>query len=108
MASLSERVLSGEVRAAARLMRDLDDRLPEGEQALRELFPRTGRAYVVGLTGSPGAGKSSLTDRLIAHLRRAGASFVEDIAAGVRRMRLEVEEALCELVTAGLVTWVNR
>jgi LAO/AO transport system kinase len=72
MPSLSERVLSGEVRAAARLMRDLDDRLPEAEQALRELFPRTGRAYVVGLTGAPGAGKSSLTDRLIAHLRRAG------------------------------------
>jgi LAO/AO transport system kinase len=72
MLSLSERVLSGEVRAAARLMRDLDDRLPEAEQALRELFPRTGRAYVVGLTGAPGAGKSSLTDRLIAHLRRTG------------------------------------
>jgi LAO/AO transport system kinase len=39
---------------------------------LRALFPRTGRAYVVGLTGSPGSGKSSLTDRLIGHYRRAG------------------------------------
>jgi LAO/AO transport system kinase len=39
---------------------------------LRTLFPRTGRAYVVGLTGSPGSGKSSLTDRLIGHYRRAG------------------------------------
>ncbi len=67
-----ERVLAGEVRAAARLMRDLDDRLPEAEVALRALFPRTGRAYVIGLTGAPGAGKSSLTDRLIAHHRRAG------------------------------------
>jgi LAO/AO transport system kinase len=72
MTSLTDRVLSGEVRAAARLMRDLDDRLPEAEAALRELFPRTGRAYVVGLTGAPGTGKSSLTDRLIAHLRAAG------------------------------------
>jgi LAO/AO transport system kinase len=72
MTSLTDRVLSGEVRAAARLMRDLDDRLPEAEAALRELFPRTGRAYVVGLTGAPGSGKSSLTDRLIAHLRAAG------------------------------------
>jgi LAO/AO transport system kinase len=53
-------------------MRNLDDRLPEGEAALRELFPRTGRANVVGLTGAPGAGKSSLTDRLIAHYRQAG------------------------------------
>jgi LAO/AO transport system kinase len=71
---LVERVLAGEVRAAARLMRDLDDRLPEGEAALRALFPRTGRAYVVGLTGAPGSGKSSLTDRLIAHHRAAGRS----------------------------------
>ena len=71
-ASLTDRVLSGDVRAAARLMRDLDDRLPEAEAALRTLFPRTGRAYVVGITGAPGAGKSSLTDRLIAHYRAAG------------------------------------
>lgn len=70
--SIAERVLAGEVRAAARLMRDLDDRLPEAEATLRALFPRTGRAYVVGLTGAPGAGKSSLTDRLIGHYRRQG------------------------------------
>jgi LAO/AO transport system kinase len=69
---IAERVLAGDVRAAARLMRDLDDRLPEAEVALRALFPHTGRAYVVGLTGAPGAGKSSLTDRLIARLRAAG------------------------------------
>ncbi len=72
MTTLAERVLSGDVRAAARLMRDLDDRLPAAEATLRALFPRTGRAFVVGLTGSPGAGKSSLTDRLIGHLRKAG------------------------------------
>jgi ATP-dependent Lhr-like helicase len=41
---------------------------------------------------------------VLGHLERAGASFVEDIAAGVRRLRIEVEEGLCELVTAGLVT----
>lgn len=70
--SVPDRVLAGDVRAAARLMRGLDDRLPEAEAALRALFPRTGRAYVVGLTGAPGAGKSSLTDRLIARLRGAG------------------------------------
>ena len=70
--SLAERVLQGDVRAAARLMRDLDDRLPSGEQVLRALWKHTGRAYVVGLTGSPGAGKSTLTDRLISHHRKAG------------------------------------
>src|SRR5512138_2536203 len=72
MDSLVDRVGRGDVRAAARLMRDLDDGLPTATEALRALFPRTGRAYVVGLTGSPGAGKSSLTDRLVAHHRAAG------------------------------------
>ena len=71
---VAERVLSGDVRAAARLMRNLDDRLPAARDVLRALFPRTGRAHVVGLTGSPGAGKSSLTDRLIAHYRAAAKS----------------------------------
>jgi LAO/AO transport system kinase len=70
--SLADRVTSGDVRAAARLMRDLDDRLPGAEATLRTIFPSTGRAYVVGLTGAPGSGKSSLTDRLIARYRRAG------------------------------------
>jgi LAO/AO transport system kinase len=72
MATLVDRVLGGEVRASARLMRDLDDGLPAARAALRELFPRTGQAWVVGLTGAPGAGKSSLTDRLIGHYRSAG------------------------------------
>jgi LAO/AO transport system kinase len=70
--SLADRVLAGDVRAAARLMRALDDRLPGAEATLRALLPRTGRAYVIGLTGAPGAGKSSLTDRLIARLRASG------------------------------------
>jgi len=70
--TLAERVLQGDVRAAARLMRDLDDRLPSAEALLRAIWPRTGRAWVVGITGSPGAGKSTLTDRLIAHHRKAG------------------------------------
>lgn len=69
---IAERVVSGDVRAAARLMRELDDRVPAAEETLRTLLPRTGRAYVIGLTGAPGAGKSSLTDRLIAHYRAAG------------------------------------
>jgi LAO/AO transport system kinase len=70
--SIGERVLAGDVRAAARLMRELEDGMPSARAVLRGLFERTGRAYVVGLTGPPGAGKSSLTDRLIAHHRRAG------------------------------------
>ncbi|MEJ5329067.1 MAG: methylmalonyl Co-A mutase-associated GTPase MeaB [Desulfobaccales bacterium] len=71
-ADLVQRILSGEVRAAARLMRDLDDGLPEAREVLKQLYPHSGRAHIVGLTGSPGVGKSTLTDRLIQHLRAQG------------------------------------
>jgi LAO/AO transport system kinase len=70
----ADRVLSGDVRAAARLMRLIDDAQPEAEAVLRELWPRTGRAQIVGITGNPGAGKSTLVDRLVAHLRSLGKS----------------------------------
>lgn len=52
-------------------MRDVDDRVPGYLELLKELFPSTGRAFVVGITGNPGAGKSTLTDRLIEQLRKA-------------------------------------
>ena len=69
MSAVADRVLAGDVRAAARLIRLIDDARPEAEAILRELWPRTGRAQLVGITGNPGAGKSTLVDRLIAHLR---------------------------------------
>src|SRR2546427_13301264 len=65
-------ILAGDVRAAARLMREIDDERPGHRDALRALFAHTGRARVVGVTGSPGAGKSTLVDGLIAHYRREG------------------------------------
>ncbi|HET9754259.1 MAG TPA: nucleoside-triphosphatase, partial [Myxococcales bacterium] len=72
MSALTDRVVAGDVRAAARLMRLIEDGQPEAEGALRELWPRTGRAQMVGITGNPGAGKSTLVDRLVAHLRAMG------------------------------------
>ena len=72
MSAVADRVLAGDVRAAARLIRLIDDAQPEAEAILRELWPRTGRAQLVGITGNPGAGKSTLVDRLIAHLRAQG------------------------------------
>ncbi len=65
-------ILAGDVRTAARLMRDLDDRRPDALAALKALYSHTGNAYLVGVTGNPGAGKSTVVDALIAHHRAAG------------------------------------
>jgi LAO/AO transport system kinase len=70
--SLARRVLDGERNAVARAIRLLDDRQPAGVEALRELWPAAAGARVVGVTGSPGAGKSTLVDRLIEAFRARG------------------------------------
>jgi LAO/AO transport system kinase len=72
MSSWSERILAGDPRALARAATAVESRRPDAEQLLKELFPRTGRASVIGITGAPGAGKSSLVDRLIHEFRREG------------------------------------
>lgn len=70
--SLASEVLAQDRRAISRLLRAVDDELPSAEEALRELFPHTGRAHVVGITGTPGAGKSTLCDQLIFAWRKRG------------------------------------
>ncbi len=65
-------ILRGDIRAGARLMRDIDDRRPAAMESLKALFPHTGRAYITGITGNPGAGKSTVVDSMIAHYRAAG------------------------------------
>src|SRR5579864_7307346 len=72
MSELAQRIAAGEARAVARALRDVDDRAAGWLELLKEIFPSTGRAYVVGVTGNPGAGKSTLTDRLIAASRAQG------------------------------------
>jgi LAO/AO transport system kinase len=72
-ASISiDAILRGDIPAAAQLMRDLDDRRPDATEQLKQLWPHTGTAYIVGVTGNPGAGKSTIVDALIAHYRAAG------------------------------------
>ena len=70
MDPITEKVVAGDVRTVARVIRDIDDGMPEVRKILKELFPHTGRAYVIGITGSPGVGKSTLVDQMIAHLRK--------------------------------------
>lgn len=68
------RITAGDTRAIARALRDVDDRVPGYLELLKALFPHTGRAWIIGITGNPGAGKSTLTDRLIESFRKADKS----------------------------------
>jgi LAO/AO transport system kinase len=72
MAVSAKEILSGDVQAAARLMRDLDDEIPSAQRTLKTLYRHTGRAYILGVTGAPGAGKSTLVDCVTGHLRQEG------------------------------------
>jgi LAO/AO transport system kinase len=72
MHELAERILAHDVRAVARGLRFVDDRSGGYVQLLKDLFPHTGKAVVIGVTGNPGAGKSTLCDRLIEAYRKEG------------------------------------
>ena len=72
--SLTERLLAGDPRAIARAISLIEDEAPEGDDLVRGIFGRTGRAYLVGVTGPPGAGKSTLVDRMTAEARRCGST----------------------------------
>ena len=56
----------------ARAMSLIEDEAPAAAGLIREIFPHTGRTYLVGVTGPPGAGKSTLVDRMVAETRKAG------------------------------------
>ena len=71
---LIDRVLKGDEKAAARIMRLVEDGVPEAREALKKLYPYTGRAYIIGITGPPGAGKSSLVDKLVEEFLKEGKS----------------------------------
>lgn len=65
-------ILRGDIRAVARAIRAVEDDWPESRAMLVRLFPHAGRALTLGITGPPGAGKSTLVDRLTTEFRKAG------------------------------------
>lgn len=70
--TLAERVRSGDVRAIARAISLIEDEAASAAGLVRDIFPHTGHTYLVGVTGPPGAGKSTLVDRLTAATRASG------------------------------------
>jgi LAO/AO transport system kinase len=68
----AKKIRAGDVRTASRLIRNLEDQVPEAKATIKRIFPHTGKAHIIGITGSPGAGKSTLTDALISSFREKG------------------------------------
>lgn len=66
---LASEVVKGDVKSAAKLIRAVEDEAPRAGEELRNIYPYTGRAYIIGITGAPGVGKSTLIDGLISNLR---------------------------------------
>jgi LAO/AO transport system kinase len=70
--ALADRVLAGDVRAIARAISLIEDEAGVAADLIRAIYPNTGRAYLIGVTGPPGAGKSTLVDKLTAETRKHG------------------------------------
>jgi len=79
--TLADRVIAGDARAIARAISLVEDESSEAADLVRTIFPRTGRAYLVGVTGPPGAGKSTLVDRMVTELRNASPALTVGVIA---------------------------
>lgn len=79
-AALIKSIIEGNRLALARLLTQVENDSPEGRAALAELFPHTGKAHLIGVTGAPGTGKSSLVNQLVLHYRKTENKRVAVIA----------------------------
>ena len=71
---ISQGVLAGDARAIARAISLVEDDADAGRELISQIYQHTGRAYLIGVTGAPGVGKSTLVDRLVTEVRRAGST----------------------------------
>ena len=78
--SITESILSGERRSLARLLTQVENGAPEGRTTLDELFPHTGKAHLIGVTGAPGTGKSSLVNQLALSYRKEDSADPKRVA----------------------------
>ena len=65
-----KKICAGDIRTASRLIRDIEDKLPDAKAKIKKLYAHTGKSFIIGITGAPGAGKSTLTDALISEFRK--------------------------------------
>lgn len=72
MKSLIDRIAAGDARAVARAISKVEDLSKDATELMKQIFPLTGRGLIIGITGAPGAGKSSLVDKLALHYRQQG------------------------------------
>jgi len=70
--SLLDRIVAGDSIAVARAISQVEDNAEGAAELMKQIFPRTGHGLIIGITGAPGAGKSTLVDKLAAHYRKAG------------------------------------
>lgn len=70
--SLFDRIIAGDSIAVARAISKVEDGAEGVSELMKQIFPRTGRGLIIGITGAPGAGKSTLVDKLAAHYRKSG------------------------------------